>query len=99
MSKMNRTIIPQLLLKSSTKAGAHNVVSMDINLMIPSAMNHSHSHKIGNLVLFDTILETWEVRIGEDLFTIGPTVGIKISFQDTGSSVERKDIGRVIDQK
>ncbi len=87
-----------MFFKSSTKAGAQSLSNMDINLMIPSVINHSHSHKIGSLVLFDGIQETLEVPIGKDLFSSVPSVAIRISFWDVVSTVAIMDIGGVIAQ-
>ncbi len=69
------------------------MVNMGINLVIPSVINHSHSHKIENSVLFDGIPETLEVLIGKDLFSSVPSVGIRISFWDVVSTVKIEDIG------
>ncbi len=87
-----------MLFKSSTKAGAQNVPNMGINLVIPSVINHSHSHKIENSVLFYGISETLEVPIGEDLFSSVPSVDIRISFWDVVGTVAVTDISGVIAQ-
>ncbi len=71
---------------------------MGANRMITGAVNHSHSHKTGNSVLFDGILETLEGLINKDLNTNVPNVGIKITFLDAVISMARKYIGGVISQ-
>ncbi len=74
------------------------MANMGINLVIPSVINHSHSYKIGNSVLFVGIPETLEVLIGKNLFSSVPSVGIRISFWDVASTVAIMDIGGVIAQ-
>ena len=76
------------------------MANMGINQVIPSVINHSHSHshKIENSILFDGIPETLEVPIGKDLFSSVPSVGIRISFWDIVSTVAIMDIGGVIAQ-
>ncbi len=98
-TKMSPKNMLYLHFKSSTKTDAQNVGNMEINLVIPGAKNHSHSHKTRNLVLFERIPETLEVLIGKDLSTNVPNVGIKISFLDAVISVAMKDIDGVISQK
>ncbi len=72
--------------------------NMGINLVIPSVMNHRHSHKIGNSVLFDGIPETLEVPISKDLFSSVPSVAIRISFWEVVGTVAMMDIDGVIAQ-
>ncbi len=71
---------------------------MGINLVIPSVINHSHSHKIKNSVLFDGIPESLKVLIGKDLFSSVPSMGTGISFWDVLSTVSIMDISGVIAQ-
>ncbi len=82
--------------KSSTKADAQNVANMDINLEIPGAVYHSHSHNTGNPVLFNRILKTSEILIDKDLNTNVSSAAIRINFLAVVGSVTRKKIGGVI---
>ncbi len=74
------------------------MANMCINLVIPSVINDSHSHNIGNSALFDRIPETLEVPIGKDLFSSVPSVAIRISFWDVVGTLTMMDIGGVIAQ-
>ncbi len=95
---MSQTRMLQLLFKASTKAGAQNVANMGINLVIPSAMHHSHIYKTKNSGLFKEILDTSKFLIGKYLSTNVPNVGIMISFLGVISTVAIMDIVGVIAQ-